>query len=684
MDWLKYNYWLDAIELIEYETSKINKNKHFNTIDLMNYSSINVKDKTQIKSKEFFDSFISNRMFFGMEESVYNFFYNLPKNDHSYRKMSFMSYIARIIHTAIGLYLNKLTADFNDKFFNDRIISKYGGLIKYDNDVLKLNDHNVYYRDSYNSFLKQLTSKILVNNKNREHFVIKLDVQNYYDSINNEIFLTELYNKISFINKETYNFTPNTINDICDFYKLIMKANNGFPQCNNDISGNFISSLYMKLVDLEIFESINRTIDKKADCSIIQYCDDTYISIFLEDSNNMDLIKKLLLDISYNIYTKFKLRFNDKSIIMSVSDDTKEDVLKVIKYNSLSETILYDDDPNIIFDSVIKQLDQINSFDSNQDEFVLGYIFDNKVKSVIHKEDNLKLLESVFMRLNFDRFIQYSKYIVALCDNTDAMRSCFLKYLEEYNDNKFSYYIEYYTKIDSTIYNKIYRKIEREDYKKIFEAINDNAISTNCYLHLKNKEFLNLNVEKNKSYISQVVKRRISEENENYNESLNHLINEIHFILYNRFSYCNSRLAKYNANSIIKDISNMNPNDKIKIMNAFDRRNNNQISHTTGEIVLKKEYYEIKNDIINFVRIFYNNYYLYYGKNIHIILEILNKINNSKHVNSNKKEEYQTNITYLYANDSRININLLEEMLNELKLDDHLKKSINNEVKKIM
>jgi len=145
-DFFDYNQWKDACELLEAQINLINRNKHFNTLNLQYFNSLSLEYREEVKSQDFFEKYISNLLFYGLEDVVFNNIYYVPKNRFSYRKMSYNSLVVRLINNAIGLYLYKVSEKFVNEFVNNKdsnISSRYGGKIKYnDNGKISLNKEN--------------------------------------------------------------------------------------------------------------------------------------------------------------------------------------------------------------------------------------------------------------------------------------------------------------------------------------------------------------------------------------------------------------------------------------------------------------------------------------------------------------------------------------------------------------
>ena len=58
-----YDEWINAHMLLEAEINRIDKNKHFNTINLQYYNSLSTEYRNNILNKDYFECYIKNYLF---------------------------------------------------------------------------------------------------------------------------------------------------------------------------------------------------------------------------------------------------------------------------------------------------------------------------------------------------------------------------------------------------------------------------------------------------------------------------------------------------------------------------------------------------------------------------------------------------------------------------------------------
>ena len=436
-----------------------------------------------------------------------------------------------------------------------------------------------------------------------------------YDNIKVNEFLKILESKLGYTIRKKNKYDKRKIENIKDFYKFIMNGQDGLPQSDNDIITSFVSSLYMKLIDIDIISIIkNMQIQNLKEYKIIQYCDDTYLILDFNEMNENNVyisVIRILEEISLKLVKKYNLKFNNKSNIFDLSIESNvSDLKKNIKINSQVEIELTKGEkPQKIFDDIISKIrDFSNQGINNADEESmfesLKKIYNDSVNAIIDKKDNLKILEEAILNLDLNKIFLSNKYIVTLASKNDKTKEKLLKYIENRkneNSNKFYYILEYIGKEDIGYLKNLNKINLKDEYKNIlnFKILDKNSLG---YMSLNSRQFQRLKLINN-NIIQQIKYRRMNEVSKNYNIAFNHLVNEVKSIINNIYSP-NTDEKDYNANSVKNNLfsNGYNINTIINVCNMFDRRNNNMISHSNGEIIDKEEYYQYKEQICNLLK----------------------------------------------------------------------------------
>src|SRR5688572_19928291 len=152
---LEQQFWEEAIRLLKYQLWAKRKNRHFNTLSLFYYEKLCPEPK--IQAEEYFQSRVSNNLFYGLEKEYWVIHYTIPKANLGLRKYKFFSYPMRIVYYAIRLYLTQLAQQFLfDYYLNyaKHVFSRYGGNLRFDEKTkqLILPYESIWYKPHYQAF----------------------------------------------------------------------------------------------------------------------------------------------------------------------------------------------------------------------------------------------------------------------------------------------------------------------------------------------------------------------------------------------------------------------------------------------------------------------------------------------------------------------------------------------------
>ena len=329
---LDFNYWNEALQLLNFQIDQRKTNKHYNKLNLFYFEKIKNEMKN-LYSIDYYNQKIANNLFYGLEKEFFFYKYPLPKLGFGVRQHYFFSYPMLSLYYAIGLYLLKLSQQFIDDHKTKSIISFYGGNLGFDGDKLQVSKEKIYFKKYYKSFRKYVRNETKRDAKNK--IVILLDVQNYFENIPIRKLLNFLENSVKPTVKKKMNYDSTTI-ALIDFYFCFLSNNQlGIPQGDNNIISSFISYLYLSFGDLMIIDSISKySSDILKNYRIIRYIDDIYLIItFTEEISQKqkeDFVHNLIINLMDVFYINFNLRLNsNKSSIYFLND--KNDMKKLIK-----------------------------------------------------------------------------------------------------------------------------------------------------------------------------------------------------------------------------------------------------------------------------------------------------------------------------------------------------------------
>ena len=604
---IDYNTWKDSNNLQEKKIELMESNSHFVTFNVNYFRNIKNSLRRLYSSKCYYNSRISNNIFYDLRKEYFIRKYALPKNIYGIRNYSFISYGLNLIHNSIGLYLLKITDDFIYNYFKkiETIESFYGGSVRYQNNKINFSQDNIYYRNEYKKFRQILTSH---TKDKTDYIVIRLDIQNYFDNLPVENLLAYLQETIKPNDKVEHNYDENTIKEIETFYKFMMNNKKGIPQIDNCILSSFIGYLYLCFLDLKI-DSLMKSLNYK-EYKIIRYMDDIYIPFKpKEASDNSQPIKEaveILGKIKDIAFYDFQLHINNKTKIYNLSSPhEKEEFFKDTKNESVIEYLdvpidLGDeteesDEHEQTIGKIFDELENIKNGGVNLEinhseinQYILHKIFDRPISNLLNKNEYKLKLEEIFTDFNYDLLSVSPLVLTILVMKSDKTKEEYINYLlqkdistsnarllviEALRQNKFNH---------AELFSKLYEDQHFKDVLSLYE-ITDLNYKNPGYFELSMQYIYKL-LNNNPLIIKQMELRVLNEMRADYSVALNHLVNEFQSICY---SLNEKDSRKFNANSVedfLKSVS-IEHSICIKIRNMFDRRNNNLVSHSGDENV---------------------------------------------------------------------------------------------------
>lgn len=427
---LDYYFWQNAVKLLKYQLElKRNGHKHFKKFSMFYYEKLEPIAKI-VEDKDYFDKRVASGLFYGLTKEYSILPYNVPKwNGIGIRSYKFISYPLRVLFYAIGLYLVKLSQDFLLDYLTntrERIFSYYGGKLFFEKQELQpLNKKSVYFLEHYKEFARKVRQEKGGSLKNK--FVIRFDIQNYYDEISIPLLLDYLDKFVKPSTKLELRFDQTTKTQLVSFFNYLAKGKSGIPQADNDIVSSFIGYLYFTFADMMIDDELNKDNQNILTHKIIRYMDDVYVSVefkeTLEGHKRDRYVEELAFRIAEILFNKLQLRLNVKTRLYRLDNpfDVDELMKSIKKVSPGNEVIEVDDDedeisgeipepeeekldPNEIVALLFKVLEKLkagrlsNKFErlGEDDLERLKDVYDRPVEQVLKKTENLSQLEEIF------------------------------------------------------------------------------------------------------------------------------------------------------------------------------------------------------------------------------------------------------------------------------------------------
>lgn len=602
--------WQDALELLRFQIKQKHSNRHFNTLSMFYYEKLDV-DCLDAEPQIYFQTKIASSLFYGLKKEFGVFSYVIPKPGLGLRDYKFFTYPMRAVYYVIGLYLLKLSQEFLLETHRkiNRIEAFYGGNLTYKTDKLQITAKNIYYRSFHEQFKQRIKEETI--NESQDKFILKLDIENYFNEISIPRLLHFLHTNIKPSIQASMAYDSLTREQIICLFKFIANGrSSGIPQSDNNIISSFIGYLYLVFGDLLIDDVLKKYTGIIDFHKIIRYTDDIYISITFKHGISCEeqgnIIHSIASQISEVLYTRLALKLNLKTRLYRMAkQDEKEELLKNIRKaspgdeytdidqegeeHSEKETEVIAETPQEKLDKIFEELRKIKKSrvedyfirdESTQDE-ILQAVFDKSVEQILDKPENKKKIRLIFMDFNFDLVkVKPLEILIILLKDEDSMISfknfCVHKNLITIGDSDLI--LKFLSQTNFSDEELLLKLKQNEHMKNIIDTFIEGKLNCNNPGYYRLACMQMHKVAKMPEVIEQTRLRVLSERGGSYSVALNHLLNEIHAICIKKEE---ANKKNYDVNDVIKflHLSNVPHEICIKIRNLFDRRNSNRISH---------------------------------------------------------------------------------------------------------
>jgi AbiA family abortive infection protein len=616
---LSYQYWRQAIRLLERQVELCSEGEnYFRTLSLKYYES---NEYGNVQDKRYFKQIVDTQLFYALRKHYYSEEYFVPrKGSVDVRPYLFMSYLARAVHYSIGLYLMSLTKNYRGNYYGKigDIESYWGSGISVDGkgEINNLSYETLYFWQSYRDYTEE--AKNLINNEGDKYSILHYDIKNFFEEVSVEEVMNKTSNCIKEERKREFNFDSQSINNIIDFYRYLMSQERGIPQTDVNIMSTFIGHLYMTYVDMAVHDIV-RDSDRIDGHQMVRYVDDTYMRLSFNSeisSSKKDKISKdIIVRISEKIADEFGLHVNAKSKLYrpGVESERESFMSDLVKPSTMGEGgplahVAVNDQsvevqafdylsefPESTVSEVLSVLEKLPRDDEKEarysEEFgiltdsqkrVLKYVHNPKVRELMQKEENKKRAKTVLESVDLDIIYEIWRPIISLLDLFPDLRERFEEHFTAKKtltlEDKWiclNYILTYGMNEDIRE-----RLVSAEGFGRVLKYVDKNEHNKEYpgYFRLHIKDVLN--IKSDYSTVRQIKHRKINEKEERTSISLNHLLNEIHSIVFN-VDEDHEEISKYDVKDVKKYLKeNKVPHFRIlQISDLFSIRNNNPISH---------------------------------------------------------------------------------------------------------
>lgn len=621
-------YYLDKIyfeKALELITAQINDDSNNGkTLELSIYR-INKKLKN-FNLDTYYKQYITKDSFYNKNDLFFNLEYLIPKGSIGVRTFNFLSFESLIFYYAIGFYLFDLISVSyktieEKKKKRDNINTFYGCEINYDEPLKS----NLNYFTDYIEFNNSVSEKIeKIISEKKKAVIIKLDIQDYFKTIDFEILLNIFQNYSTNTKAKKLKFDDSTKEELKNVYSFINQGTLGLPLFSQNLISNFLSYIY--LYELDNFIQNLSFFDGK-DFLYSRYVDDFYI-IYKENKTkaNKEIgedIFNISSQISEFLASNLKLKINNlktQNLIVSNSQELEE-FIKKEKVISIPDSIKKEQTPKEKFEEIIEIIDELkdkfkdkgNTFLSTEDNNKLNEIFKKNLKNYLKSPDASKKLENIFKDWIHIITLVNPRALYLLISETSKNNEVFeflITNINKYNTPQYFYLLEKYllhNKLSRSQKTKLKNVNTSSNYIKLIKTsilIGYEICDTNDNFPFDNKIIQNEDI-----LVQQIKLLALAEIDKKYNLAFNHLLNIYHYYCSIKDKNFTGELKNYNQQNVTDFLDNLGFSIKYLnfSLNFFDMRNKNNISHPGEKLmenwtVSEEKYFEYKSKLIELLK----------------------------------------------------------------------------------
>lgn len=475
----------------------------------------------------------------------------------------------------------------------------------------------------------------MVNGENPDNgpeIAIKLDIQNYFDSIRVDLLLDRLNKYIDVPTKLAHKFDEHSRAQILDFMNFLSKDKGGIPQLDNDIVSSYLGYLYLRLGELDIDSEISQNYGLIEDHQITRYIDDIYIALKFKNNLEPAMVNQCVNNLGSRIadilHYRLGLRLNEKTRFFRLSiEDERKDFIKSLKKISREDYSNEDDlsgkAPERL-DALLKELrnlkntkyDAAFSYEKKPEEETLKSVFDSDVNKLLRNASYQKRLQSIFKNFNFD-LVRVSPLaltvLIVLSEDAKKQYRSYLLALKQMTTREEDLVVKYLCQMDFDD-RELLKALQRsQSWNQIIPlfTVKSKKKNTLGYYDLQSTSLKE--VSGKPQVVEQIRLRRINEIRHNYSVALNHLTNELQTICWledldkktrEENGYKRKELREFRAPQVEAFLKSQRiPHEiVISIRNMFERRNNNNVSHSgasevVAQTVTEAEYLEYRSAV---------------------------------------------------------------------------------------
>jgi len=606
-----------AFELVKLQIN--DDNFSFKTLELEIYRA---EEKiVDFNSGVFYKKYIEKDNYYNKRNKFFNINYLIPKGTYAVREFNFLSFELLILYYSLGFYIYDLVKEsYNNieqkKRNRENISTYYGGTINFENPIKSA----LYYQSDYVEFNNNVNNKIQeILEDNAKAVVIKLDIQDYFKSVDIEILLQIISNYSVPSNSKKSNFDLATLEEIKNLFTFINGGLIGLPLFAQNIISNFLS--YIFLFDLDNYVQ-ELPISNDKDFLYCRYVDDFYL-IFkrnkgIENNEIGNEIFEITTGITDYLFSHLKLSINPLKTHQLIIEDADgfEKFVKKEKIISIPDVLKTEKKPGEKLKDIKKIIDNLKenykndgrAYLNTEENNKLKEIFSSSLKKYIASKPAIAIINEMFENWNPILTLSNSQALIFLIKRSHQNELLKIFLLEDkeikFNSPQYLYLLEKYllsNNDDEGLKEEILKSPITNTYLKLIKKMIDKSILLSKDEEIDiDDDFLDIN----DTAMQQIKMLVLAEMGGKFNLAFNHLLNIYHYYCFKNDPENPLELKKYVQTDVLDFIdslrvSNEYLNFSIKF---FDRRNKNNISHPGEDllenwIVNEDEYFKYKSKL---------------------------------------------------------------------------------------
>lgn len=535
--------------------------------------------------------------------------YSVPKGDGGLRSFHFLEAPLRILYYSLGFCFLELTEPTTREL---RPIRRRAGINTYYGANIRRDDparSQIYYQTNYQQFTRQIRRAVRQGvHDGYQVSLIHLDIQDFFGSINHARLVDVIDSQTLSTQRFALRFNEEAKQSVRDFLYFIMGGSQGLPLSQQNIVSNLIADLYLHPIDCYIHRKLQ--MEDQYELSFHRYVDDMFIVVRLDQNVRKAVVGEQMLDISTRVGSQLAnqlagLTLNPLKTRFAIVDDEAgvDDLIEKSKLVSFAQPLPEGKDeeepPQVALCRAIAVLQQLKRVFNEtgcvtqdawrvNDDLALKQCFHRAVVEYTNSAEARTALEDAFEDFSPALMPKSIKALVFLISRAPRALHNLFEHVREalgsgdpslthlHLTDRLMLLPEYRGELDQVVTQL---QNGSDSYASLIRRLVEPS-NPSRRTHIRVQRQLLL---ERPGLAQQVRHTVLAERRGTYNVAFNHLLNILHEWCFTHDDTGDDRHG-YNRNNVIRWLEGRAPHDELVfVMELFDRRNQNAISHPGEE-----------------------------------------------------------------------------------------------------